>query len=168
MIGIILGRGRLTVHCRNQYLQFTSFNVHSGRSCHVPLSRNKLIISFPARNEFPHQKCESLSIYFPSFSFYFLSFPSSLSLPNQCVCLCVLICSMMTVNLYLSMASYTEPLTPFPLRTKGQTNSNPSLSMFLSPSLPLSFSRSLTFSLLSHTLTHTNAWSSMYINRPSY
>lgn len=90
--------------------------------------------------------------------FYFLSFPSSLSPSRINVCVCVLICSLMTVNLYLSMASNTEPLTPFPLRTKGQTNTNLFLSMYLCPSLSLSQSLLLPYFLfLSHILSHTHA-----------
>lgn len=42
------GQVRLTVHFTNQYLQFASFKVDSGRGLHVLLRPNKLIISLPA------------------------------------------------------------------------------------------------------------------------
>lgn len=53
MIGIIWPGPRLTVHFRNQYLQFTPFKVHSGEKIPYYPSPNKLIISGPGgRNEF--------------------------------------------------------------------------------------------------------------------
>lgn len=52
MIGILSARARLTLHFRNQYLQFTSFKVHSGKRSRIILSKQADHISLWCWNGF--------------------------------------------------------------------------------------------------------------------